>query len=259
VNDWGFNMTIGRLYDKEHAIKRLDYIKGLNYTGKEYKKNMRRHTFKYKTKAHGLLNTRLTAKQELVLFESYGFDNLKQYAIDVLEQNIEYCTVLELKTHDAQINKTIEFLEKSNNREYLLTLKDFATKNSMTWLIPMDRLINWIDCYMIQREVFFSYATLDDGILFVPNYFTDNVLFMSVVTDNEDEDYEADLDLVCECYDRLVKGISEILRNLPEDRLIEDLFNITPERMSENSKTVSKLAKDYAKFIEESEVDEEDE
>ena len=31
------------LHDKEHAIERLEYVKGLNYTDKEYKKNLRKH------------------------------------------------------------------------------------------------------------------------------------------------------------------------------------------------------------------------
>ena len=248
------------LHDKEHAIDRLEYVKGLNYTDKEYRKNLRRHMFKYKTKANGLLIQRLTAEQELFMFETYGLDNLKKYAIDVLEQNIEYCDVLEQENHDKQIEKTIEYLEKSNTKEYLLQLKDFANKTAYNWYIPVDRLINWIDCYMIQREVFFEYASNEQTFLYAPNYFTDNVLIMMVETDNIEENYEDDIDFVLKVYDTLVKGISEILRKLPEDQLIENLFTISLEQKNKNGQEINQLAKDYYAYIEESiENDEEDE
>lgn len=247
------------LFDKEHAIERMEYVKGLNYSNKEYKKHLRKHMFKYKTKANGLLITRLTAEQELYLFETYGFDNLKKYAIDVLEQNIEYCTVLEYETHDEQIEKTIEFLEKSNSKEYLLSLKDFATKTAYNWYIPVDRLINWIDCYMIQRKVFFEYASNEQTFLYAPNYFTDNVLLLSVETDNIGEDYEADINDIINVYDKVVKGISRILTELPEDQLIENLFTITDEQKQKNGEEISQLAKDYYEFIDKSNKSENEE
>ena len=247
------------LHDKEHAIERLEYVKGLNYTDKEYKKNLRKHMFKYKTNANGLLIQRLSAEQELFMFETYGIDNLKKYSIDVLEQNIEYCTVLEQKTHDEQIEKTIEFLEKSNSKEYLLSLKDFSTKTAYNWYIPVDRLINWIDCYMIQRQVFFEYASNEKTYLFAPNYFTDNVVLLTVETDNIAEDYEADIDQITKVYDEVVKGIIKILKELPEERMIENLFTITNEEKQKNGEEISKLAQDYYEFIEESTENEETE
>ncbi len=239
------------LFDKEHAIERMKYVEGLNYTDKEYKKKLRKHMFKYKTTANGLLITRLTAQQELYMFETYGYKNLKKYALDVLEQNIEYCTVLEQETHEEQINKTIEFLENSNSKEYLLTLKDFATKTAYNWYIPVDRLINWIDCYMIQREVFFEFASNEQTYLYAPNYFTDNVLLLIVETDNIGEDYEADIDAIANVYDSLVKGISRILEQLPEDVMIENLFTISDEQKQKNGELISQLAKDYYALIEE--------
>lgn len=246
------------LFDKEHAIERMKYVEGLNYTDKEYKKNLRKHMFKYKTSANGLLITRLTAEQELFMFESYGFENLKKYAIDVLEQNIEYCTVLEQETHDEQIDKTVEFLEKSNSKEYLLSLKDFATKTAYNWYIPVDRLINWIDCYMIQREVFFEFASNEQTYLYAPNYFTDSVLLLIVETDNIAEDYEADIDAIVNVYDSVVKGIIRILKDLPEDTMIENLFTITDEQKQKNGEQISQLAKDYYAYIEESAETDED-
>lgn len=245
------------LDDKEHALERIEYVKGLDYTDKEYKKNLRKHMFKYKTNANGILIKRMTAEQELFMFETYGYANLKKYALDVLEQNVQYCTVLEQDTHDKQINKTIEYLEESNNKEYLLTLKDFASKTGYNWYIPVDRLINWIDCYMIQRKVFFEYASNEQTLLFAPNYFTDNVLLMMVETDNIGEDYDEDIDQIVEVYNTLVKGISEILRELPEDQMIENLFTISNERKIENGAEISQLAKDYYAFIEESAPDKE--
>ena len=208
--------------------------------------------FKYKTKANGLLITRLTAEQELYMFETYGYDNLKKYALDVLEQNIEYCTVLEEETHDAQIDKTIEYLEESNTKEYLITLKDFATKTAYNWYIPVDRLINWIDCYMIQREVFFEYASNEQTYFYAPNYFTDSVLLLLVETDNIGEDYEDDIDAILKVYDTVVKGISKILKALPEDVMIENLFTISEEQKQKNGEIISQLAKDYYALIEES-------
>jgi hypothetical protein len=246
------------VHDKKHAIERLNYVKQLDYTDKQYKKNLRKHMFKYKTKANGLLIQRLTAEQELFMFETYGYENLKNYAIDVLEQNIEYCTVLEEETHAQQINKTIEFLEKSNTREYLSSLKAFAIKTAYNWYIPVDRLINWMDCFMIQREVFFEYASNEKTYLFAPNYFTDNVLLLVVETDNIDEDYDSDLDVICEVYNEVVKGISNILRDLPEDRMIENLFTITDEEKAKNGELISQLAKDYYDFIDETSEDEKD-
>lgn len=238
--------------NKERAIDRLEYIKGLEYTDKEYKKKLRKHMLKYKTKANGLLIQRLSAEQELFMFETYGIENVKKYAIDVLEQNIEYCTVLEQDTHDKQIEKTIEFLEKSNSKEYILSLKDFSTKTAYNWYIPVDRLINWIDCFMIQRQVFFEFASNEKTYLFAPNYFTDNVLLLTVETDNIAEDFEADIDQIVKIYDEVVKGIIDILKQLPEDRMIENLFTITDEQKQKNGKEISQLAKDYYEFIEES-------
>ena len=246
------------LFDKEHAIERMEYVKGLNYTDKEYKKKLRKHMFKYKTTANGLLITRLTAEQELFIFETYGFESLKNYAIDVLEQNVEYCTVLEQKSHENQINKTIEFLEASNTKEYLLSIKDFATKTAYNWYIPVDRLINWIDCYMIQREVFFEYASNEQTLLYAPNYFTDNVLLLMVETDNISENYEEDIDAIVEVYDTVVKGITKILKELPEEVMIENLFTITKEKKQQNGEEISQLAKDYYAFIDESSTDEEE-
>ncbi len=245
------------VFTKERALERLEYVKGLNYTDKEYKKNLRKHMFKYKTKANGLLIQRLSAEQELFMFETYGYENLKKYAIDVLEQNIEYCDVLNEDTHDKQIEKTIECLEKSNTKEYLLSLKDFATKTAYNWYIPVDRLINWIDCFMIQREVFFEFASNEKTYLFAPNYFTDNVLLLTVETDNISEDYEADIDQIIKVYDSVVKGIIEILKQLPQESMIENLFTITSEQKQKNGEIINQLAKDYYEFIEES-TDQED-
>ena len=247
------------VHNKEHAKDRLEYVKGLDYTDKEYKKNLRKHMFKYKTKANGLLIQRLSAEQELFMFENYGLQNLKKYAIDVLEQNIEYCTVLEQDTHDKQIEKTIEFLEKSNTKEYILSLKDFASKTAYNWYIPVDRLINWIDCFMIQRQVFFEFASNEKTYLFAPNYFTDNVLLLTVETDNIAEDFEADIDQIVKVYDEVVKGIIEILKKLPEDCMIENLFTITDEQKQKNGEEINQLAKDYYEFIEASSDDEEPE
>ncbi|WP_323735984.1 hypothetical protein PXD04_08850 [Methanosphaera sp. ISO3-F5] len=247
------------LDDKEHALERIEYIKSLNYTDKEYKKNLRKHMFKYKTRANGILIKRMTAEQELFMFETYGYKNLEKYALDILEQNIQYCNVLEQDTHSKQIEKTIEYMEESNNKEYLLSLKDFATKTAYNWYIPVDRLINWIDCYMIQRDVFFEYASNEQTLLFAPNYFTDSVLLMMVETDNIEEDYEADIDTIVNVYDTLVKGISKILEELPEEQMIENLFTISDEKKEENSKIISQLAKDYYNYIEESSDEEETE
>ncbi|MBE6486101.1 MAG: hypothetical protein E7Z85_04575 [Methanosphaera stadtmanae] len=242
---------------KEHAIDRLQYVKELNYTDKEYKKYLRKHMFKYKTKANGLLIQRLSAEQELFMFETYGFENLKKYAIDILEQNIEYCTVLEKETHDEQIEKTIEFLEKSNTKEYIFSLKDFATKTAYNWYIPVDRLINWIDCFMIQRQVFFEYASNEKTYLFAPNYFTDNVLLLIVETDNIAEDFEADIDQIVKVYGEVVNGIIKILKELPKDSMIENLFTITDEQKQKNGEEINQLAKDYYEYIEASSEDEE--
>lgn len=247
------------LDDKKHALERIEYIKGLNYTDKEYKKNLRKHMFKYKTKANGLLIKRMTAEQELFMFETYGYKNLEKYALDILEQNIQYCNVLEEETHDKQIEKTIEYMEESNTEEYLLSLKDFSTKTAYNWYIPVDRLINWIDCYMIQKEVFFEYASNEQTLLYAPNYFTDNVLLMMVETDNISEDYAADIEAIMKVYDTLVKGISEILKNLPEDQMIENLFTISDEKKEENGKIITQLAKDYYDFIEETSEEDENE
>ena len=117
------------LYDKEHAIKRIEYVKNLNYTDKEYKKSIMKHIFKYKDNAMGLLNSRLPAQQELFMFENYGFDNLKKYTLDTLSQNVEYCTVLECDSHEKQVTEVIEYLKLRNNEEYIRTLKAFSTKN----------------------------------------------------------------------------------------------------------------------------------
>ncbi|MDO5826508.1 MAG: hypothetical protein Q4Q22_09010 [Methanosphaera sp.] len=239
-----------KLLSKQKAIERLEYIKNLNYTDEEYVRNMRKHMLKHRQNANGLLNIRLPAQQELIMFESYGFKNLKNYAIDVLEQNIEYCNVLECENHDEMINKTIEYLEKSNNLEYMLSLKPFSTKNDNVWYIPVDRLINWIDCYMIQKGVFFNYSTKDKAYLFVPNYFTDNVLLMTVTTDNSEENFNGDIDEILNVYDKLVNAISNILRQLPMDRNIDNLFTISDEKLKSNAQYIQRLSAEYMKFIE---------
>lgn len=238
------------LLSKQKAIDRLEYIKSLNYTDEEYMRNMRKHMLKHRQNANGLLNTRLPAQQELMMFQSYGFKNLKNYAIDVLEQNIEYCNVLECESHNEQINKTIEYLNNSNNLNYILSLKPFGTKNQNIWYIPVDRLVNWIDSFMIQREVFFNYSTDEKSYLFVPNYFTDNVLLMTVSTDNDEENYDNDIDKILEVYGELTNAISEILRQLPEDRNIENLFTISDEKLNTNTKIIQELSKEYMEFIE---------
>lgn len=207
---------------------------------------------KYKDNARGLLNSRLSAQQELFMFENYGFENTKRYTLDVLSQNLEYCTVLECETHDEQIQKVIDFLELSNNADYIKTLKDFSTKNGNNWYIPVDRLINWIDCYMIQKEVFFKYAASNNSLLFAPHYFTDNVLLMIVNTDNTDENFDNDLDEILSVYDTLVKGIANILKELPSDKLIENLFTMTDEQREDNVKQIDQLAKEYTEYVEKS-------
>ena len=241
------------LYDKEHAIKRIEYVKNLNYTDKEYKKSIMKHIFKYKDNAMGLLNSRLPAQQELFMFENYGFDNLKKYTLDTLSQNVEYCTILECDSHEKQVTEVIEYLKLRNNEEYIRTLKAFSTKNGYNWYIPVDSLINWIDCYMIQKEVFFEFGAGDNPLLFVPHYFTDNVLLMIVSTDNENNDFDSDLTDILEVYNKLVNGIISILRSLPEDRMIDNLFELTVEEVNNNAEKIDKLKKEYESFIEKKE------
>ena len=49
------------------------------------------------------------------------------------------------------------------------------------------------------------------------------------------------------------------LKELPEDRMIENLFTITDEQKQKNGEEINQLAKDYYEFIEESsETDEND-
>ncbi|WP_455645581.1 hypothetical protein [Methanosphaera sp.] len=237
------------LYKKDKAQSRYDYISQLDYSDADYKKNLRKHMTKHRHNARGLLNSRLTAKQELVMYETYGFKSIKNYALDVLEQNIEYCSVLELKTHDEQISATIDFLKKSNNRDYIETLAPFATKNGTSWYIPVDRLINWIDCFMIQRDVFFKFAGKEDPLLYIPNYFSDNILLMVVPTENSDMDFMADIEKIEEVYDKLIKGICTILSELPDDYFIDDLFNMDSKQIKKNSKKIKQLQKDYIEFI----------
>lgn len=251
-------MNHANLYEKDAAIKRAEYVKELNYTDKEYKKNIRKRMFKYKDNAKGLYNTRLTAEQELVMYESHGLDNLKWYALDILSQNIEYCEVLECKTPKEQVAKAIEFLRDSCDEDYLKHLGEFSTKNGNTWYVPVDRMINWIDCYMIQREVFFKYANGEDSLLYAPHYFTNNILLMLVFTDNEEEDFENDLDEVMNVYSTLVEGIAEILEDMPKDREIDDLFHIDDRKLKKNAKEINKLAQDYLDFIGQQVDDEED-
>ena len=241
------------LYDKDQALKRIEYVKNLNYTDQEYKKNIMKHMFKYKDNARGLLNSKLPAQQELFMFDNYGFDNLKTYTLDTLSQNVEYCTVLECDSHEKQITKVIEYLELRNNEDYIRTLKIFSTKNGYNWYIPVDRLINWIDCYMIQKEVFFEFGAGDNPLLFVPHYFTDNVLLMIVNTDNEEEDFDKDLPGILEVYNKLVNGIISILGNLPEDRMIDNLFELTVEEVNNNALKIENLKKEYESFIEKKE------
>ena len=241
------------LLTKQKAIKRLEYVKSLNYTDEEYMRNMRRHMLKYRNNANGLLNSRIPAEQELEMFQSYGFKNMKDYAIDILEQNIEYCNVNECESHDKQIEKTIEYLNNCNNIDYLLRLKPFSRKNNNIWYIPADRLVNWIDSYMIQEEVFFKYSTTEKTYLFIPTYFTSNVLMMTVETDNDEENYNNDLDRILEVFDELINGISDILRDLPEDRNIENLFTISDEKLKSNSEKIEELRKKYTEKMEEEE------
>ncbi|OED30336.1 hypothetical protein [Methanosphaera sp. WGK6] len=239
------------LYKKEKAQSRYEYISKLEYDDAEYKKNLRKHMTKHRHNARGLLNSRLTAKQELVMYETYGFESIKNYALDVLEQNIEYCSVLEYKTHEEQISSAIDFLKKSNCRDYLETLAPFATKNGTSWYVPVDRLNNWIDCFMIQREIFFKYAGREDQLLYIPNYFSDNILLMLVDTDNTDNEYMDDIDKIEEVYDKLVTGICTILSELPNDYFIDDLFNMDSKQIKKNSKKIKQLQKDYIEFMDE--------
>ena len=234
---------------KQQATKRLEYVQSLNYTDKEYMRNMRKHMLKYRQNANGLLNQNFSAERELEMFKSYGFKNMKDYTIDILEQNIEYCNVLECESHDEQINKTIEYLNNCNNRDYLIRLKPFSRKNEKTWFIPADRLVNWIDSFMIQREVFFNYSTNEKEYLSAIGYFKNNVLFMTVETDNDEENYDTDINQIMNVFDELVNGIIDILRDMPEDRNIENLFTISDEKINSNIEEVQKLSMDYIEFI----------
>ncbi len=238
------------LYKKDKAIKRYNFIKELDYTDSEYKKNLRKHMANHRQNARGLLNPRLTAKQELLMYEMYGFESMKTYALDVLKQNIEYCTVLEAGTHDEQISLTEKFLRESNNKEYLLTLKPFSTKNGNSWYTPVDRLVNWIDCYMIQRDVFFRYANKDEILLYLPSYFQDNILSMITYTENEEMDFDNDIDEIAKVYDTLVNGVIDILESLPEDRMIDNLFTMDYKQIKKNKKIIRELGKDYLKLME---------
>lgn len=238
------------LLTKKNAIERLKYINSLNYTDSEYMRAMRKHMLKYRQNAKGLINNRLSANQELVMFESYGFVGLKNYAVDVIEHNIEYCEVLECDNHNDQIEKTIQYLKNTCSVEYLLKLKPYSKKNANIWYIPVERLVNWIDCYMIQKDVFFKYSTNEEPYLFVPNYFTDNVLLMTVKTDNEEEDYNNDINIIFNVYKILIDGICQILKQLPEDKMIDDLFTITNDKLKENGQYIQQLAKEYMEMIE---------
>ena len=85
------------------------------------------------------------------------------------------------------------------------------------------------------------------------------MLLLTVETDNIAEDYEADIDQITKVYDEVVKGIIKILKELPEERMIENLFTITDEEKQKNGEEISKLAQDYYEFIEESTENEETE
>lgn len=238
-----------QLHDKEHALKRIDYVKNLYYTDPEYAREIRKQILRYQDKANGVLNNRVSAQEELMMFEEYGFTNLKNYTLDVLMQNVEYCTVLEKESHDEQIAQTIEYLEKSDDLNYLLTLRDFSIKNEDIWYIPVNRILNWIDSFMIQKEVFFKYGVGENPLLYVAPYFNDNVLLMCVYTDNEENNYNSDMNAILDAYDNLTKSVIDILKGLPQDYMIDDLFNISDDKIKENDEKIKNLRNEYIELI----------
>lgn len=238
-----------QLHDKEHALKRIDYVKNLYYTDSEYARQIRKQILRYQDNANGVLNNMISAQEELMMFEEYGFTNLKNYTLDVLMQNVEYCTVLEKESHDEQIAQTIEYLEKSDDLNYLLTLRDFSIKNEDIWYIPVNRILNWIDSFMIQKEVFLKYGVGENPLLYIPSYFTDNVLFMCVYTDNEENNYNSDMNAILDAYDNLTKSVIDILKGLPQDYMIDDLFNISDDKIKENDEKIKNLRNEYIELI----------
>ena len=239
------------LYEKDEAVKRIDYVKGLRLTEREYLKRIRKQMMKYGDDANGIFNSKIPAQQELLLYENYGYTNLKKYIINMLEDNINYCNVLECEGHDRQIELTGKYLYEGCNLDYLLDLCNFATKIEDTWYIPVDRLINWVDCYMIQRELFMNYAVGSDALVFASHYFDENVLFMIAKTDNSEQNLSNDMNTIMKTYEKLVDAICNILNNLPEDRQIDDLFHITDEKIKQNTEEIRQLKEDYTKLIEE--------
>jgi hypothetical protein len=85
------------------------------------------------------------------------------------------------------------------------------------------------------------------------------VLLLTVETDNIAEDFEADIDHIIGVYDEVVNGIIKILKELPEDCMIENLFTITDEQKQKNGDEINQLAKDYYEYIEASTQEESDE
>ncbi len=72
---------------------------------------------------------------------------------------------------------------------------------------------------------------------------------MTVETDNDEENYDTDINQIMNVFDELVNGIIDILRDLPEDRNIENLFTISDEKINSNKKEVQKLSTEYVEFI----------
>ena len=72
---------------------------------------------------------------------------------------------------------------------------------------------------------------------------------MTVETDNDEENYDTDINQIMNVFDELVNGIIDILRDLPEDRNIENLFTISDEKIKSNIEEVQKLSMDYIEFI----------
>lgn len=72
---------------------------------------------------------------------------------------------------------------------------------------------------------------------------------MTVETDNDEENYDTDINQIMNVFDELVNGIIDILRDMPEDRNIENLFTISDEKINSNIEEVQKLSIDYIEFI----------
>ena len=243
-------MTNAILYEKDDAVKRIEYVKNLRLTEHEYLRKIRKQMLKYHDNTNGIFNSKIPAQQELMIYENYGYTNLKHYIINMLNDNVNYCNVLECKTHDEQIELTCKYLKDSCNLDYVLDLCNFASKIEDKWYIPVDMLINWVDCYMIQRELFMNYAVGDNPLLFASHYFDENVLFLIVPTDNTNQNLNNDMNTILKRYEKIVNVICNILNDLPEDRMIDDLFNMTDEQIKENTNYINQLEEDYEKLIE---------